>query len=596
MYRAFEEVSDTRPLPSGFATGFNPDIPTAAEVEATKRKQEQEKKLAAEKSPEISFKEGIKQDEVELTREKKEVQQAAIQEIYETGKLEKNKPRVKQLESKIAQGIEDLAISEDLTKNGYGKQPRFMAGFNRKMAEFWAMPIGQRPPIREYMKTFESNPEEVLDLNIDAAEFVKNIGDQEYQKAVTNRAAGTKIDKETFVKSKFPNGQVDTLTMETFMSDPARKKTIDFNRRKTETETVNSLFGKGGKVKARVRTTNPDGTPNIIDQEFTNPEELANLVTNGEAYPVDSNGKPLQGFDGSFGLLAVEKRNNRIASNYLLNAAGITRKNETSTIIDEDEAGVRDGFGFGIRTRPEIVLAEGKETQAIQQFGLAEKLIKAGVPKADAERAQFENKTALLPSVVKNGESKLISLEGVNIPDASGQFVDTYVGQDGKPIALRDAKRTEMPKNVKIFSAEPITTNSSGHRVVIPEELKGDKIVTYLTERTGTNSRGKLKGEIAVNLVTENSAGELEPIVYRLKDWQDPVWIKFATVATPGVKQSEIRKNAKKMYDDLMAKNQYLPQIKEAVSIQEKEKAKKETPQKKVKPVNTPKPKAKVSL
>jgi hypothetical protein len=588
-YRTFEEVSDIRPLPSGFATGFNPDIPTAAEVEAVKQKAAQEQRDKELKDPSVQFKAGAKRDEEYLTFNQGLIRQYIDDDIAKTGKIsDQTKSFVTQLNNEAGKSIQDIDVYDGVLAT-YGKDPKYKDAVATYANAYGSMPLNQRPPAKEYFAALDETPEKFLSLNVDTADYVKNLGEKAYQSARESGQGGITFNKETYLKSKFKDGKVDEFTLTDYLSDPARAKTVDYRRQLNDIENIKKLNTKTGTV----RRQNLDGTFTEEVVTFNSPEELAEAVSKGQAYPSDNSKRPLKGFESGFN---TQVRNNKIATNFLLGAAGITRKNETSTIIDEDEAGVRSGFGFGIRTRPEIVLAEGKETQAIQQFGLAEKLIKAGVPKADAERAQFENKTALLPSVVKNGESKLISLEGVNIPDASGQFVDTYVGQDGKPIALRDAKRTEMPKNVKIFSAEPITTNSSGHRVVIPKELKGDKIVTYLTERTGTNSRGKLKGEIAVNLVTENSAGELEPIVYRLKDWQDPVWIKFATVATPGVKQSEIRKNAKKMYDDLMAKNQYLPQIKEAVSIQEKEKAKKETPQKKVKPVNTPKPKAKVSL
>ena len=595
MYRTFEEVSDTRPLPKGFDKGFNPTIPTKAEVEAVKQKQEAEKLAAAAKNPELIFKEGIKQDEVELTKERDEVSRDAIQEIYETGKLEKNAPRVTALKNKISQGIEDLAISENLTTKGYGKEPRFMAGFNRKMAEFWAMPISQRPPIREYMQTFETNPEDVLDINIDAADFVKNLGEQEYQKAVKNSVGGVTIDKETLLKSKFPNGQVDELTMSAFKADPARMKTIDANRRKSEAATINSLFGKGNKVKARVRSINPDGTENITEQTYTNPEELTQLVTNGEAIPLDSKGRPIQGFEDGFGLLAVDKRNNRVATNYLTTAAGITRKNESSTIIDQDEAGVRDGFGFGIKTRKNIVLDKANESNAVSQFGLAQKMSNAGVPKEDIERLQFESREALYPSVVKDGNSELISIEGINIPTANGEIVDTYIGKDGKPIKIKGKTYTELPKNVKFLSAEPILTNSDGARIIVPDELDEKDKITYLKQRTGTNSRGKMKVELAVNLLAKNEAGELEPIVYRLKDYTDPLWIKYNQIITPASQSNRVRKNAKKQYDDLLAKSRYAKIAPMVVREQDKTAAKNNTPTKKV-VAKTEKPKTKTNL
>jgi hypothetical protein len=573
-------------LPTGFDKGFKPDIPTKEEVEAVKQKQAQAKADAIAKDPNYAFKEGAKQDDAFLTFNKTIIADRMRNEAQQGKISEETKAMLDEYNNYAGRSIEDFTIAEDFSKT-YGKDPRFMAGFARKAADYSAIPLNQRPPAKEYFKVFETNPEEVLDINIDSADFVKNLGEQEYQKAVKNSVGGVTIDKETLLKSKFPNGQVDELTMSAFKADPARMKTIDANRRKSEAATINSLFGKGNKVKARVRSINPDGTENITEQTYTNPEELTQLVTNGEAIPLDSKGRPIQGFEDGFGLLAVDKRNNRVATNYLTTAAGITRKNETATVIDEDKAGVRDGFGFGINTRKNISLTKGTQNDFVQLTGLSQQLKNAGLSEDEINRAQSVRGDVLIPSVISDGKNEPIKIGAVKIPTTDGVFIDSYIGDSGKTVTISDKVRSNQLSDVQVINAEPITTNSNGSRILIPENLDAEEKVNYLSQRTGTNNRGQLKTEVVLNLATENpETKELQPISYRVKDATDPLWLKFVQTTLPAKDLPRVREKAKIMYDKLYKSNKDQADINAAVNIQRKQ-----APIKK-----TNKPKAKVSL
>jgi len=565
-YREFRNVEDTRPLPTGFEKGFNPDIPTQAEVDAIKQKQAQDAYQRAIKDPTLSFEKAIDLDREWIEPQKQNASKRFINEYLLYGKATpETEAELNKVHLNIEKGYTDLANSKSV-QDSYTAIPELKDGVNTEVVKYNTTHPSERISGVQFAEGIKQRLPQLYNLNVAADNFTKTLADQESKQSNSTDVGGVLRSRESLIRSKIKDGKVTPEVLTKFYDqNPLVQQAIDYRRQASDIERVNNLKHKTGVT----RKQNLDGTYTTEVITYKSPEELADAVSKGAAYPSDANGNPLKGFESGFN---VEERNNQVASNYIMGAAGLSTAQETKVKVDEDKAGVRDGFGFGFNVRKNIALTKGEDSQFIQQPNLAQQLKNAGLSDDEARRAQVSSGSVLIPSVIGNGVNNNIRISLAGIPTTKDSFVTSYIGDNGKPIVVTDFARNKELKDVEVLSAEPITTNSNGNRVLIPESLKGKDRVKFLSQRTGTNNRGRLKTEVVLNLGSKGATDtEFENIPYRVSSYKDPVWLRFVESTLPANQLGKVQERARTMFNGLANSNKDAKNIEEAVSIQRKQ-------------------------
>jgi hypothetical protein len=445
-YREFYNVGDTRPLPSGFDKGFKPDIPTKEEVEAVKQKQAQEAQAAAIKDPRISFEKAVELDQQWIAPQIEEARNDFVSDmlVYKKPTPETEK-KISTVKANIAKGVTDIAAAKAI-QDGYSKNAALQDAVNAEVVRYNTTDPAIRPNAQQFQSEIEQKLPALYNVNIAASDFTKTLAEQESKRSNITDVDGIANSTEFIISSKVKDGKVDGVTLEKFYSaDPLIPKAIDYRRQVNDIERVNSLNHKIGTV----RKQNTDGTFTTEIITFDSPKELADAVAQGTAYPSENNGTPLKGFESGFN---TQERNNRIASNYIMGAAGLNTTKETKIKIDQEKA-PKNSF-LGKRTLNNDV---NLEESTVEGIGADSSLVvDALVQGQDIPNAQYNDrpfiatsintKEGIQPVTIKNSTFKLANNEGTITTDLNvNGFMPVFFDAEGK-IAVAPSNYTEQEK------------------------------------------------------------------------------------------------------------------------------------------------------
>jgi hypothetical protein len=490
-YREFRNVEDTRPLPTGFEKGFNPDIPTQAEVDAIKQKQAQDAYKRAIQDPTLSFEKANDLDREWIEPQKQNASKRFINDYLLYGApTPETEAEVNRIHLNIEKGYTDLANSKAV-QDSYKETPELRDGVNAAVVEYNTTHPSERISGVQFVEGIKQRLPQLYNLNIAANNFTKTLADQESKQSNSKENGGVLISTESLIRSKIKDGKVTPEVLTKFYEqNPLVQQAIDYRRQASDIERVNSLKHKIGVF----REQNLNGSYSYLMKKYDSPEELADAVSKGAAYPSDANGNPIKGFESGFN---VEERNNQVASNYIMGAAGLSTAQETKVKVDEDKA-PKNSF-IGKRTiNPDINLERSTiNSLADNNSAILNSLLQGQeLPNATYNDRPFiassiNNKEGVQPVVIKNSNFELA--------DNSGNITGDL--------------------NVNGFT--PVFFDEDGNTVVVPSNYTEKEKVDFLASKKGLK-----QGLIMVGVV-ENTDKEKKQVAVKITNPTDPNFVTF---------------------------------------------------------------------
>jgi len=504
-YRVFEEVSDTRPMPSGFATGFNPIIPTEEQVKAVKQKQEQERAAAAIKSPELSFKAATDLEREWIAPQIQDAKQSFVQSYITDGKpSEEALAKVNTVNANIEKGYTNLALAKTI-QDTYSKIPELTDAVNIEVGAYNTTDPRNKPSGQEFVASIDQKLPQLYNLNIAASNFTKSLAENETQSTTTADVNGNLSSSKFSIKSKIKDGKVTPeVITEFYQKSPLVEKAIDYRRQVDDIEKVNNLNTQIGVTAIQ----NTDGSYNYVTKKYNSTKELGDAVSKGLAYPADTNGNPLKGFESGFD---IQERNNQIASNYIMGAAGISTVRETKFKTDEEKT-PKNSFLGNRSLNPDVSL-EQSTIQSDNADGSL--LINALMTGQDLPNAQYSNrpfittsintKEGVQPVVIKNSTFKLAN-NGGNITG-----------------------------NLNVNGFTPVFFDAEGNVVVAPSNFTEQEKINFYKAKKGLK-----EGLLMVGVVDKGSGEDAQQVVVEVQNPTDPNFVNFNKRATNKQKPKDV--------------------------------------------------------
>jgi hypothetical protein len=549
-YRVFEEVSDTRPMPTGFASGFNPIIPTEEQVKAVKQKQEQDRVAAAIKSPELSFKAATDLEREWIAPQIQDATQSFVQSYVTDNKpSEEALAKVNTVKANIEKGYTNLALAKTVQET-YSKIPELTDAVSVEVGAYNTTDPRNKPSGQEFVASIDQKLPQLYNLNIAASNFTKSLAENETQTTTTADINGNLSSSKFSIKSKIKDGKVTPEVITQFyQKSPLVEKAIDYRRQVDDIEKVNNLNTQIGVTAIQ----NTDGSYNYVMKKYNSTKELGDAVSKGLAYPTDANGNPLKGFESGFD---IQERNNQIASNYIMGASGISTIKETKFKTDEEKT-PKNSF-LGNRTLNPDVSLEQSTIQSDNADGSL--LINALITGQDLPNAQYDNrpfiatsintKEGVQPVVIKNSTFKLAN-NGGNI---TGSL------------------------NVNGFT--PVFFDTEGKVVVLPNNFTEKEKLDYLATKKGLK-----QGLLMVGVVDKGTGEDAKQVVVEVQNPTDPNFVNFN-------KRTTNKQKPKDVFNGFLKQNPDAVYLKKAEDV----KAFGAEPKKKTAPVAANKPKVKTPV
>jgi hypothetical protein len=485
-YREFYNVGDTRPLPSGFATGFKPDIPTAAEVEAVRQK-----KIAEDQKKVGTIFDNITQAEAGYLSQQQqminELRPKALDEFYKQGKF--NPETTQAIQAIDNFGIrtkDDVAVLKNFVSTMPYKD--FVGNeVNKAIVQYNNTPITQRQPAQQFADEVTRNLYKYADPSAIVEEYKKNA-----KKTTTQTEQSSMVDGSGTKTTKLTKGTVvDDAAVGQMFEMPLAKQAFDFKRQAKDQEIVLGLFKGKGNVSASVVVDGLEGpTRQTIEYKPEQAEELATLVAQGKAVPLDSSGNPI--LDPS-----TDVRTFNFAKKYLQNSLDVENRTSIERKVDTEKA-PQSSF-LGKRTLNPDVSLEQSTIQSNNADGNL--LIEALMTGQDLPDAQYNDRPFIATSInTKDG------VQPVTIKNSTFKLANSPDNITG---------------NLDVNGFTPVFFDAEGKVVVAPSNFtEQQKIDFYKTKK------GLREGLLMVGVV-EDINNIKSQVVVEVQNSTDPNFVNF---------------------------------------------------------------------